>query len=295
MPACLPYPACLPACRDMLDEQQQHPQQLELAAVAVGCFLLLLRHAHAQRPGWPLRQGRETLPRLYAASNQLIRSSHPLGIPALLHRAIFFCQLDQRPLIALSPNCSLNQFVRLLAHHNLPLRLIRLLPRLVQAQQAAAAAAVEAAAGATGAAGPAVAARSGAGQVHHGQVHHARAPSVPQTESEMALLQNDELAAAAASLALSRNGGAEEDGAGGYSSGGGYGSGGGGYSSPERGGSGHSSPARTRWLGRTLPGSPSRRVMQAVGWCKTLSVGLGLSVAPNAPTSLFSLRTSFPP
>ena len=74
-------------------------------------------------------------------------------------------------------------------------------------------------------------------------------------EVEVALLAADELASAAASLALSsRTGtggtgsGPEEDGYGG----------GGGYSSP---GSGTSSPGRTqRWLGRALPGSPSRCV-----------------------------------
>ncbi len=40
--------------------------------------------------------------------------------------------------------CSLNQLLRLYAHHNLPLRLVRLLPRLLQAHQQAAAAAAEA-------------------------------------------------------------------------------------------------------------------------------------------------------
>ena len=40
----------------MIDEQQQHPQQLELAAVAVACFWLLLRRTQ-QQAGWPLRWG----------------------------------------------------------------------------------------------------------------------------------------------------------------------------------------------------------------------------------------------
>lgn len=45
----------------MIDEQQQllHPQQFDLAAIAVSCFWLLLRRT--QQPGWPLRwaeQGR---------------------------------------------------------------------------------------------------------------------------------------------------------------------------------------------------------------------------------------------
>ena len=50
-------PLPLAPCRDMIDEQQQHPQQLELAGAAVACFWLLLRHAAAQRCGWPIRWG----------------------------------------------------------------------------------------------------------------------------------------------------------------------------------------------------------------------------------------------
>lgn len=68
------------------------------------------------------------------------------------------------------PRPSLNQLMRLLAHHNLPLRLIRLLPRLLQAQAAAAAAAAEAEAAASGWAG-------GEGG---GAARHVRVPSVPQ-------------------------------------------------------------------------------------------------------------------
>lgn len=48
----------------MIDEQQQHPQQLELAGVAVTCFWLLLRHAAAQSYSWPIRRGREAHARL---------------------------------------------------------------------------------------------------------------------------------------------------------------------------------------------------------------------------------------
>ena len=51
----LPTPCPHPARRDMIDEQQQHPQQLELAGIAVTCFWLLLRHAAAQHYSWPIR------------------------------------------------------------------------------------------------------------------------------------------------------------------------------------------------------------------------------------------------
>ena len=62
--------------------------------------------------------------------------------------------------------------MRLLAHHNLPLRLIRLLPRLLQAQAAAAAAAAEA---------EAEAARRGRADGEGGGApRHVRVPSVPQ-------------------------------------------------------------------------------------------------------------------
>lgn len=162
--------------------------------------------------------------------------------------------LPPRPAPA-RPARSLNQLLRLLAHHNLPLRLVRVLPRLIQASAAAAAAAADAEQAAGGGAA-AAGARAGAGAA---APHHARAPSMPQTEAELALLHNDELAAAAASLALSRGDG-DEDAARGYSSGGYASGGGGGYRSPERGGSGQSSPTRaSRWLGRALPGSPSRQ------------------------------------
>ena len=181
----------VPFLRDMIDEQQQHMQQLELAGEAVACFWLLLRRAAAAQPSFPV---------------------------------------------------SANQLMRLLAHHNLPLRLIRLLPRLMHAQQQAAAAVAEA---------EQVAARGPGGEAPL-QPRHVRAPSMPQTDAELALLSNDELAAAASSLALARAGDEEP---GGYSSGGGAC----GYSSPERDGSGSSSPSRAqRWLGRALPGSPSR-------------------------------------
>lgn len=89
----------------------------------------------------------------------------------------------------------------------------------------------------------------------------------------MALLSDDALAAAAASLALSRATDGEDDaGGGGYSSGGG---GAAGYGSPERGGgSGGSSPTRAqRWLGRALPGSPSRRDLCDVCGGRKLAVG----------------------
>ncbi|PRW61538.1 MAP3K epsilon kinase 1-like isoform X2 [Chlorella sorokiniana] len=186
----------VPFLRDMIDEQQQHPQQLHLAGTAVACFWLLLRHAAAQHYSWPI---------------------------------------------------SLNQLLRLLAHHNLPLRLIRLLPRLLQAQAAAAARAAEA---------EAEGARRGwPGGEGGGPPRHVRVPSMPQTEAEMALLSDDALAAAAASLALSRAAGGEDDaGLDGYSSSGGAA----GYSSPERGGgSGGSSPTRAQRLARMRSAHPA--------------------------------------
>jgi hypothetical protein len=121
----------------MIDEQQQHPQQLELAAVAVACFWLLLRRTQ-QQPGWPLRWGCKAASMLARPGLRCVldvaglhagpQAPYPHAICGLLHTA------------PCPPGwCSLNQFLRLLAHHNLPLRLVRMLPRLMQAQQQAAA------------------------------------------------------------------------------------------------------------------------------------------------------------
>jgi hypothetical protein len=134
------------------------------------------------------------------------------------------------------PLCSLNQLLRLYAHHNLPLRLTRLLPRLLPAAAAAAAAAEAAAAG-------------GAPPPPTAPPRHARTASYQAGDAEVALLADDALAAAAASLALTRGGGGgDDDGAAA------------GYASP---GSRSLSPGRQRWLsglsGRGAPGSPSRR------------------------------------
>lgn len=112
----------------------------------------------------------------------------------------------------------------------------------------------------------------------HGALARLLAPAWVglQSEAELALLGNDELAAAAASLALSR--GAGED----------AGSGGSGAASPERAGS----PSR-RWLGRALPSSPSRYVHRlgagAVAGCKR---GRSLSVA--APWAARSPQERWP-
>lgn len=168
----------------------------------------------------------------------------------------------------------MNQLLRLYAHHNLPLRLVRLLPRLLQAHQQAAAAAAEAQAATPSRPAPTpVPAPRHARTFSMPQVQgwpsclrtlclpwlllagdaHVLSPLaltqcvVPlswpglQSEAELTLLGNDELAATAASLALTR--GAGED----------AGSGSSGHASPER----SSSPSR-RWLGRALPSSPSR-------------------------------------
>ncbi len=79
--------------------------------------------------------------------------------------------------------------MRLQAHHNLPLRLVRLLPRLLQAQAAAAAAAAEA---------EAEAARRGrTGGEGGGQPRHVRVPSVPQVTTQLSWLASSDSHAAA--------------------------------------------------------------------------------------------------